>query len=85
MDWELLQEVMNGADQVSDQELVKDNQTGSVIGGGVALAAGVAMGITSLPLAVPLIVVGGALGGAAGCCRRKRNKSHWKSSNRVLW
>ncbi|MDM3861716.1 MAG: tetratricopeptide repeat protein [Aphanizomenon gracile PMC644.10] len=66
MDWEFLGDVMDGADKVSDKELVKENQTGSIIGGGVALAAGVAMGITSLPLAVPLLIAGGALGGAAG-------------------
>ncbi len=66
MNWELMKGVIEGVDQVSDKKLVKDNQTGSVVGGGVALAAGLAMGVTSLPLAVPLLIVGGVLSGATG-------------------
>ena len=66
MNWEILKETLETANQLSENEFNKKNATGSVLGGGAALAAGIAVGITSLPLAVPILIVGGAFAGAAG-------------------
>jgi tetratricopeptide (TPR) repeat protein len=65
--WKILENVSDLQTVCIENELAKENQAGAVVGGGAALAAGVALGAAALgPMAIPLIMVGGAIAGAKG-------------------
>lgn len=66
MSWDILSQAAQTGHDFSENEFVKQNQTGAFLGGGAALAAGFALGATSLPLAVPLLVISGVLAGSKG-------------------
>ncbi|MHC5599934.1 MAG: tetratricopeptide repeat protein [Nostoc sp.] len=69
MSWENLPEILDGLEVLqtySENGSAQNNRTGAVLGGGAALAAGVALGAASLPLAVPLLVASGVFAGAKG-------------------
>ena len=65
--WEILGNVRDLHTVCTENDLAKENQAGAVVGGGAALAAGVALGAAALgPLAIPLIMVGAAMADAKG-------------------
>ena len=64
--WEILGNVGDLHQICTENDFAKENQAGAVVGGGAALVAGVTfLGAAALgPVAIPLIMVGGAMAGA---------------------